>query len=145
LKTWVLSDGTIRLALEGLVFWMMEQLDGLDGSEICSVLGSVGKLFVTACDGVWRIICERDESNHAPDELPPVLPHELCQICMREFVRRLQGHSMRLLALFGADGMDDISNEFAEFQRALREDPLLQEAIVKNSANHVSFRFLNNS
>jgi hypothetical protein len=46
---------------------------------------------------------------------------------------------MRLLPLFGADGMDDISKEFAEFQRALREDPLLQEAIVKNSANHVSF------
>jgi hypothetical protein len=46
LRAWVLNDGTIRLALEGLVFWMMEQLDALDGSEICSVLGSVGKLLL---------------------------------------------------------------------------------------------------
>jgi hypothetical protein len=70
---------------------------------------------------------------------PQVLLHKLCQIGMREFVRHLQGHSVRLLPLFGADGMDDISKEFAEFQCALREDPLPQQAIVKNTVNHVSF------
>jgi hypothetical protein len=135
----IVTHDSIRLAIEELGFWVMEQLDGLDGSEICSLLRSVGKLFVTACDGISRIVCERDESNQATDELPPVLPHELCQIGMREFVRHLQDHSVRLLPHFGADGMDDISKEFAEFQRALREDPLLQEAIVNNSVKHVSF------
>jgi hypothetical protein len=67
----IVTQVSIRLALEGLGFWVMEQLDDLDGSEICSVLGSVGKLFVTASDGILRMVWERDESNLVTDELPP--------------------------------------------------------------------------
>jgi hypothetical protein len=50
----IVTHESVRLALERMGFWMMEQVDGLDGNEICSLVGSVGKLFVTACDGISR-------------------------------------------------------------------------------------------
>ena len=57
------------------------------------------------------------------DEIPPVLPHELSRIDMREFVKHLQSQRELLLPRFGTDGIDGISKDFAEFQRALREEP----------------------
>jgi hypothetical protein len=66
-------------------------------------------------------------------------PHELCQNWYEGIRETSPGSQHAFVATFGADGMDDISKEFAEFQRALREDLLLQEAIVKNSVNHGIF------
>jgi hypothetical protein len=59
---------------------MMDQIDGLDADNLCCLLCSVGKLFVVAADGISQIVCERDESNEATDELPLVLPRELCPL-----------------------------------------------------------------
>jgi hypothetical protein len=87
----------VRTALDGLGLWMMEQTDNLHADDLCSVIGSVGKLFVGAADGISRINCGRDESNEATDELPPVLPHELCRIDMRQFVKFLQSQRDHLL------------------------------------------------
>jgi hypothetical protein len=83
---------------------MMDQIDGLDADNLCSLLCSVSKLFVVAADGISQIVCERDDSNEATNELPPVLPHELCRIDMRQFVKLLQNHCEHLFPFFGADG-----------------------------------------
>jgi hypothetical protein len=79
----------------------MEKTDNLPAGDLCSVTGSVGKLFVAAADGILRILCERDESNEATDELPPLLPHELCRTNARQFVKLLQSLT-GLLLLFSA-------------------------------------------
>jgi hypothetical protein len=76
---------------------VMEQTDNLHADDLCSVTGSVGKLFVAAADGILRILCERDASNKATDELPPLLPHELCRIDNRQVVKLLQSQRDRLL------------------------------------------------
>jgi hypothetical protein len=120
----------------------MDQIDGLDADNLCSLLCSVGKLFVVAADEISQIVSECDESNEATDELPPVLPHELCCIDMRQFVKLLQNHRERLLPFFGVDGIEDISKEFAEFAeflRAFRDERLLREAVEKNSGKSVGF------
>jgi hypothetical protein len=93
----IVTHENVRAALDGFGLWMMDQIDILDADNLCSLLCSVGKLIVVAADGISQIVCERDESNKATDELPPVLPHELCRIDMRQFVKLLQNHRERLL------------------------------------------------
>jgi hypothetical protein len=51
---------------------------------------------------------------------------------MRQLVKLLQNHRS-VCYFFGADGIDDISKEFAEFLRAFRDDRLFREAVEKNS------------
>jgi hypothetical protein len=136
----IVTHKNVRAALDGLGLWMMEQIDGLDDDDLSSLLGSVGKIFVAAADGISQLVGDRDESNETTtDELPPVLPCELCRIDMRQFVKLLQSHRQRLLPFFGADGIEDISKEFAEFLRAFRDERLFKEAVMKSCGNSVSF------
>jgi hypothetical protein len=128
-----------ELRLTGWGFGWWSKTDNLHPDDLCSVIGSVGKLFVGAADGISRINCERDDSNWATDELPPVLPHELCRIDMRQFVKLLQSQRDRLLTFFGDDGIENISKDFAEFLRAFREEPKFKEAVGGNSGNDMGF------
>ena len=133
--SFIVTHESVRSSLDGLGLWLMEQLDTLDSDDLRFLLGSIGKLFVQAADGISQIVFERDESNEAATKLPPVLPRELCQIDMRQFVKLLQLHRERLLPHFGEDKIDDISKEFSELLRAFREEPQFKESVLNDGAN----------
>jgi hypothetical protein len=135
----IVTHESVRTALDGLGLWMMKQTNNLHADDLYSVIGTVGKLFVGAADGISRINGERDETNKATDELPPVLPLELCRIDMRQFVKLQQSQRDRLLPFFGDDGIESISKDFAEFLRAFREEPKFKEAVGGNSGNDMGF------
>jgi hypothetical protein len=107
----------------------------LEAEESCSLSSSVGKLFVEAADGISQIVCERNSSNEPNQELPPVLPHELARVDMRQFVKILQTHRVRLKPHFKDAGIELISQQFSKFIRAVREEPQFKDAVEKDVDN----------
>lgn len=135
--SFIITHEHVRSCLDGLGLWMMEQLESLATDDLCDLLSTIGKLFVEAADGISQITVERSAENEASsDELPPVLPHELSRIDMRQFVKVLQAHRERVLPYFGSQGMNDISTEFSQFLRAFREEPQFKEAVLSALDEH---------
>ena len=83
---------------------------------------------MNAAARILNLVCERNNSNNQGEPLPPVLPHELSSIHMRQLVNTVQQQHARLLPVIGQDGIEQICNEFRFFQRAFREEMVFQEA-----------------
>jgi hypothetical protein len=71
--------------------------------------------------------------------LPPVLPHELAKIDMQWFVKSIQKQQTRLQQKFSDEDIDLLSQQFGAFLRAYREEPLLQQAILRTQNESMGF------
>ncbi|PTQ27264.1 hypothetical protein MARPO_0210s0006 [Marchantia polymorpha] len=139
-SAFIVSHVNVKASHDGLGLWIMEQFDELDDDKLFVLIGFVGKLFVQAADGIAKIVCERNEANKATEELPPVLPHELCRIDIRQFVKHLQAHRDCLMPSFGADSIDYISKDFSDFLHAFCDEPQFKEAVLNDSIGNLDFK-----
>ena len=64
------------------------------------------------------------------DHLPELFPHELARMDMRHFVKVLQSHRERLLAVFKAEGIESISHQFSQFLLAIRQYLQFKDSVV---------------
>ena len=109
--------------------WSLQTFDSLESNMKQVLVSSVAELFVDAATGSLNIVCEHNNQNNQGEPLPPVLPHELSSIHMRQLSNTVQQHHARLLPVFGQDGIEQICNEFRFFLRAFREEMVFQEAM----------------
>ena len=68
--------------------------------------------------GVDSVVAERDSSNEAALEMPPVLPHQLASLPGREFANIVRVQAPRLLYCWSSSEIDVIDQEFQELQSA---------------------------
>ena len=57
------------------------------------------------------------------------MPCELAKIDMRMFAKLIQNHHLRLVTHFNDSGLEQISQEFCEFQCAFHEEGEFEDAI----------------
>ena len=136
----VVSHEHARLFLNGLGLWMIEAVEYLEVDEVCVLVRIFGKLFVEAADGISQIVCERGSSNDPMDHLPELFPHELARMDMRHFVKVLQSHRERLLAVFKAEGIESISHQFSQFLLAIRQYLQFKDSVVGEADASKSFQ-----
>jgi len=129
LGAYILMEGKCRLYLESLGMWNLQALDNLESNTKQVLFSAVGRLFVDAAAGISDIVCECDSSNAQGEPLPPVLPHELSSIDMRQLVNTIQQHRACLLPVFSQNGIEKICDDFRLFQRAFREEIVFQEVV----------------
>jgi hypothetical protein len=95
--SFVIPHKQVHQGLDGLGMWVIETLQELelDTGKFSWLLASIGKLFAAAKSiANLVIVCS---GNEAPDaELSPVLPYELAVTDMRDFVKSIHMHWMRL-------------------------------------------------
>ena len=126
--------------------WVLQRVDSLTIEDLDPLLKSVGQLFVDAAEGISKVINVDDINlnNGLSSNLPPVLPCELARIDMRMFAKLMQNHHLHLVTHFNDSGLEQISQEFCEFQHAFREEEEFEDAIkvTENDAVSMDFKLL---
>jgi hypothetical protein len=74
-------------------------------------------------------IAERDSKNNASDDLPPVLPHQLVKIDMRELSKIISEHNPRLTKRPSSIEIHQIGKDFVDLLRAYREEKCFNRAV----------------
>ena len=99
----------------------LDQLKEANGTETCSsyhaVLKTVASFALMVVDRVSKIVAEQhvlvdNGGILVLDEIPPVLPVELCGMTPRYFSRALQNQMVLLLAKDSVDDVEDIDAQF---------------------------------
>jgi hypothetical protein len=85
--------------------------------------------------GITKVVAERDEANSATDELPPVLPLELCSFSARDFTTSLQQQKIRLNKKLTDEEIEQIGKEFRELRVAFREEGGMQQMLEDAQSN----------
>ena len=87
-------------------------------------------MFVDAAHGISEVTACRDRNNQSSsDSLPPVLPHQLTSIDMRQFSKLVEAHRARLCCTYSSDDMETLGQEFRELRRAYNEEPVFKAAL----------------
>ena len=71
--------------------------------------------------GISKVCSERDNRNNPGDQLPPVLPLDLCALLSRDFVSCLQEQRIRLRQKFSEEEVEKIDEQFRKLRLALKE------------------------
>ena len=91
-----LSHDHARSSLDGLDMFVIQKLPDLDSAAVHEEVVAAVQIFVSAVDGIYMIVVERDSSNQAEDELPAVLPHQLVKVDLHTFKGILSDQMPRL-------------------------------------------------
>ena len=106
------------------------QLKEASGTETVSpfhaVWGTVASFALMVVDGVSKNVAEQrvvdDGGILVMDEIPPVLPVDLCGMTPCDFSRALQNQKDRLLAKVSEDDIEDIDAQFRRLRIAYQEE-----------------------
>ena len=107
-----LSHDHARSSLDGLDLFVIQKMAAMDSTTVHELVVAVARMFVSVVDGIHKIVAERDSSNQAGDELPPVLPHQLVNIDLRAFNGILSDQMPRLEKTFTAIQIHQIAKDF---------------------------------
>ena len=77
----------------------------------------------------FSCVVERDSSNEAAEEIPPVLPHLLVKLRGREFSRVLRIQRNRLLKTWSQVEINDIELEFQGLKMAYQNEEALKNVL----------------
>jgi hypothetical protein len=126
-----LSHDAPCLYLENLGGRVLQSVDSLTSEDLDPLLKSVGQVFVDAAEGISKVINvdNNNLNNSLSSNLPPVLPCELAKIDMRVFVKLIQNHHLHLVTHFNYSGLEQISQEFCDFQYPFCEEEESKEAL----------------
>jgi hypothetical protein len=114
---------TVQMELDQL-----KEASGIEtGSPYHAVLKAVASFGLMIVDGVSKIVAEQrgvveDGGILVMDEIPPVLPVDLCGMTPRDFSRALQNQKDRLLAKVSEDDIEAIDAQFRRLRIAYREE-----------------------
>ena len=113
--------------LDELSSWAPEIVDSLNETERSKVVTAIAKVFVTLVSGLDAIRPNRDQWERGiVVEAPPVLPHELAAMKMRDFNDLRNRYMPRLRSFFSESDIEQIGDEFAALKRVLMEKMLRQ-------------------
>jgi hypothetical protein len=115
--------------LEGLDLWALQQLSTLNPNELQAIVVAVTKMFVRTANGIYTIIAEEGSNDNPYDQLPPVLPHQLVKLNLRDFNNLMSQHLFRLEKRFSSSQIHQIGKEFVDLLRAHREERVFRENV----------------
>ena len=81
---------SIASVIEDIGTFAVEILDALDVVEKNQLYQNVSKCVVNLIAGIARVVTEQDSMNEAANEIPPILPHMLLNLCGKNFAEVLQ-------------------------------------------------------
>ncbi|KAI2494554.1 hypothetical protein MHU86_19969 [Fragilaria crotonensis] len=115
---------TVQMELDRL-----KEAGGIEtGSPYHAVLKAVASFALMVVDGVSKIVAEQGiDDDGIRNEIPPVLPVDLCGMTPRDFAKALQHQKDRLLAKVSEEDVEDIDAQFRRLRLAYREE----EGIMK--------------
>ncbi|KAI2490908.1 hypothetical protein MHU86_23673 [Fragilaria crotonensis] len=109
------------------------------GSPYHGVLKAVSTFALTIVEGVTKIVAEQgvveddDAARRVVDEIPPVLPVDLCSMAPRAFSAILQNQRNRLLEKVSEEDIENIDAQFRRLRIVYREDEGMK---LRLDANH---------
>ncbi|MEL7520150.1 MAG: hypothetical protein AAGJ80_00800 [Cyanobacteria bacterium J06553_1] len=84
--------------------------------------------------GITKIVAERDMENGAAEELPPVLPLELCSLTSRQFAPFLNKQRPRLRGSLSEQQIEQIDAQFCKLKLSYREQSFVKDELDAYSA-----------
>ena len=100
-----------------------------------SVVHTVAYFSLQVVAGISKVVAERDAQNSATEELPPVLPIDLCSMSSREFTAALQQQKVRLNKKFTEEEIEKIGKQFRDLRLAFREEGGLKQSLDQAQSN----------
>ena len=105
-------------------------LNSLEEADRNDLLQAVATMFTrAAASKISEISAERDSSNQAGTELPPVLPKQLVNTNMQSFVGIMNQQINRLTHSFSTEREEVIGTKFSNLLRVYRSDARLRGII----------------
>lgn len=108
--------------IENISRWAMETLEDLSLLDLKNLVEETGKILVHLVDGISNISAERNASNDPSEELPPVLPHQLIKLNMRQFVEILKRYDGNLEKSKTKESISKIDEEFSKLKSQYKND-----------------------
>jgi len=127
---WFVDYSRVVLFLENLGMHPRHTLQTLDDDLHRKVLHSIGQLTTSIVEGIVNIQVERNNKNHADDDLPPVLPYELVKISTADYGNSVVDiHLQQLKHSWSDETIAEIENQHRQLSIAYREEPALKSAL----------------
>jgi hypothetical protein len=98
-----------RACLDSLGIWVINGLKRQTVDDNFALTNSFAQLFVQVADGVSRIVAGCNQNNVTREDLPPVLPHQISKIDMRQLAKIVQRCLERLRTRFDPEYICKIS------------------------------------
>ncbi|CAK9209291.1 unnamed protein product [Sphagnum troendelagicum] len=133
-----LKISNVEAVLEDLGLFVAGKIEETGAEAMAELLKSLAVCTVNLIAGVISIVAERDSSNEAATEMPPVLPHQLVMLRGREFSEILKVQTPRLRTTCSITEIDIIEQEFAELQSAYHRERCFK-AVLDACGPHTSF------
>ena len=85
------------------------------------IISTVAQFSLQIVVGTSKVCAERDNQNSSSDELPPVLPLDLCCVHARDFTACLGQQRLRLKQTFSDEEVEKIDTQFRNLRLAFKE------------------------
>jgi len=131
-----LSD--VTAVLEDLGLFVAGKIEETGADEMAELVKGLAVCTVNLIAGVIYIVAERDSSNEAAAEMPPVLPHQIVMLRGREFSDILKVQTPRLRTTCSITEIDVIEQEFEELQSTYHRESSFK-AVLDACGPHTSF------
>lgn len=126
---WSITYQAVREFIEDQGLWVTDLMDELSDEEQETVIEQLGKFIVGFIEGISHLSALRNSENQPKeDDIPPILPHQLCQLRGRDFGKILTLHRQRIERCLG----QSFINRFEADHTALRQAYLSEKILKQN-------------
>jgi hypothetical protein len=122
------THGNTRQLMDGLDLWEVKNISTTELEVVNLLTVAVAKMFRQAANAIHEIVAERDSENNGSNDLPPVLPHQLVKIDMRELSKIISEHNPRLIKRLCSIEIHQIGKDFVDLLRSYREEKCFNRA-----------------
>ncbi|KAG7355022.1 hypothetical protein IV203_038388 [Nitzschia inconspicua] len=85
------------------------------------IISTIANFLLQLVSGISNVCAERDNRNNSGDQLPPVLPLDLCVVLSRDFVSCLGDQRIRLRHNFSEEEVGNIDEQVRKLRLAFNE------------------------
>jgi hypothetical protein len=129
-----LDWGSTVQAMEESGAFVMSEMDKLktdeDQSTFQLLVDTIANFFLDLIEGASKIVAERGMDNNAAEEIPPVLPLELCAMSTNDFAELLAKQQTRIShTLTSQKEIEMIEEQFRNLKLAYREEAGIKAAL----------------
>jgi hypothetical protein len=125
----------------GFVLLSMDALqasgDDRDMATRNNIVTTIANFSLQIVVGISKVCAERDNQNNSTQQLPPVLPLDLCSLLPRDFICCLEQQRIRLKQMFSDLEVEKIDIQFQNLRLAFRERSEFHQLIQNSQAGSV--------
>lgn len=121
-RQYSLKLSSVTETLQDLGLFVRSKIEEIDADTMNVLVKGLAVCTVNLIAGVISVVAERDSSNEAAAQMPPVLPHQLVSLRGREFSDILKIQLPRLRSTWSLTDIDIIEQEFEELQATYRRE-----------------------